>query len=121
MNQFSFELAKTLIEISLELNSDYPTKDALLFRILKSAMRLVKCKESAFISVNSVDGSCTLVGGLKDGSYIEVNKSLSSDFFANTFAEKQDTLILNSLSENYNFYRYAQDFFAISGTFVLSS
>ena len=114
MNQFSFELAKTLIEISLELNSDYSTKDALLFRILKSAMRLVKCKESVFISVNSVDGSCILAGGLKDGSYIEANKLLPSDFFANTLFEKQDSLILNSLADNYSFYRYMQDFFSIS-------
>lgn len=50
MNQFSPELLKTLIGLSRSINSDYSDKNALLFRILRAAMRLVKCEQCSFIA-----------------------------------------------------------------------
>lgn len=60
MAQISLDILKTLIEINGDINSDYSNKDALLFRILKWAMRLVKCKRSAFLSLDRASGKFIL-------------------------------------------------------------
>lgn len=53
MNQLSLETLKALIEINGDINSDYQHKDALFFRILKAAMRLVCCEMVCYITVEN--------------------------------------------------------------------
>lgn len=113
MNQFSLELTKTLIEISLELNSDYSTKDALLFRTLKSAMRLVKCKAVAFVSVDYSGERFCLEGFLTGDKYTSFNKILPSECYAKSVVEKQKSLIVNNPTEDLNLCKFVQDFCSI--------
>jgi len=51
MNQLSFDTLKDLIEINGYINSDYSDKDALSFRILREAMRLICCSKACYITV----------------------------------------------------------------------
>ena len=53
MNQLSLETLKALIEINGDINSDYQHIDALFFRILKAAMRLVCCEMVCYITVEN--------------------------------------------------------------------
>ena len=49
------EKVKTFIEINALINSDYSDVNALLVRILESAMKLVKCESSSLLLVNKAD------------------------------------------------------------------
>ena len=67
MNQFSPETLKTLIELGNSINSDYSDKGALLFRILRAAMRLVKCELYSFLTYEPGTRRIKIVASLAGG------------------------------------------------------
>lgn len=75
MNQLSLETLKALIEINGDINSDYQHKDALFFRILKAAMRLVRCEMVCYITVeNGVN--LKLISKIKDDKEMDANAEI---------------------------------------------
>lgn len=86
MNQFSIDNLKTLIEINEDINSDYSNKDALLIRILKSAVRLVKSEFCSFVTYELGTQKTKIIASILNGeeSTQEIlleKKSLALDTF----------------------------------------
>lgn len=78
MNQFSLEILRTLIGLSKSINSDYSDKNALLFRILRAAMRLVKCEQCSFITYEPGLQRIKIVATLADDEEIGEEIELDS-------------------------------------------
>ena len=93
MNQLSLETLKALIEISSDINSDYNNKDALFFRILKGAMRLIRCKAAYFITVEN-GADVHLVCKVEDGKEVKLNRSVElNGLFESVFFRKEIHLV----------------------------
>lgn len=93
MNQLSLETLKALIEINSDINSDYNSKDALFFRVLKGAMRLICCKAAYFITVENgadVHVECKI----EDNKEVKVNRLVPlNGLFESVFMKKEFHLV----------------------------
>ena len=106
MNQFSYDYMKTLIEIGNEINSDFSNKDALLFRILKSAMRLINCDVACFVTALSGVVPFKLVSFVQQGEYKVLDKDLTGSSIALLTAEEKKPLIVNNVGESSYYYQF---------------
>lgn len=104
MNQFSFDYMKTLVEISSELNLEYTNKDALLFQVLKTAMRFVKSKASAFYSVKKVN-EIFLTAYADENEYRALDNPVAPESFANMIFEIKRVEVFNGVDENPDLYK----------------
>ncbi|MBQ5471850.1 MAG: sigma-54-dependent Fis family transcriptional regulator [Treponema sp.] len=106
MNQFSFDYMKTLIEISKELNSDFSNRDALLFKILKAAMRFVKCDAACYVVTLPGVNPFKVVSIVQDGVYKTLDKELSTSSIAFYASEKKQPLFYNSVADNSDYFKF---------------
>lgn len=100
MAQISLDILKTLIEINGDINSDYSNKDALLFRILKWAMRLVKCERSAFLSLDRASGKFILNAVAQGSSFSVKSIVVTEKSFAGAVREKRKSLVANDVTDD---------------------
>lgn len=100
MAQVSLDMLKTLIEINGDINSDYSNKDALLFRILKWAMRLVKCERSAFLSLDRASGNFILNAVAKGAEFSAKSIVVTEKSFAGAVRQKGQPLLTNEITDD---------------------
>ena len=100
MAQVSLDMLKTLIEINGDINSDYSNKDALLFRILKWAMRLVKCERSAFLSLDRASGNFILNAVAKGAEFSAKSIVVTEKSFAGAVRQKGRSLLTNEITDD---------------------
>ena len=123
MNQLSLETLKALIEINGDINSDYQHKDALFFRILKAAMRLVCCEMVCYITVENgviVDAKAPIISAqcirvpVADGhlaaTYVKFKNKPSKEQIIEAWNNyKASDVVLNLPSAPKQFIKYMEE------------
>lgn len=109
MNQISLETLKALIEINGDINSDYQHKDALFFRILKAAMRLVRCEICFFISVEN-DKTLKLVSKIENENEVILNRNIQMNGLFEIVVKKSEQLALNDAQEDLFYGQFLESF-----------
>lgn len=99
----------TLIEINTLINSNYSDINALLVRILESAMRLVTCESSSLLLVNKDDDSLRfeLALGPKGSEAKSIPVSKSS--IAGWVNEHCESVVINDVAHDPRFFSSVQE------------
>ena len=100
MNQFSPDILKTLIEIINDINSDLKNRDALLFRILKSAVRLVNCTTALYVSFDRSVGKIKWLASSDGKELIKHNEILDQNSLASRIIADNKPLICNEVRDS---------------------
>ena len=117
MAKISLDILKTFIEINGDINSDHSNKDALLFRILRWVMRLVKCEKAAFVSLDRASGKFILSAVAADGKFSAPLKTLPEKCFAADVLKRKQPLVADDVMNDSYYFRLAEGIaeFNISG------
>lgn len=99
MNQLSLETLKALIELNSDINSDYNDKDALFFRVLKAAMRLIRSKAAFIVTVEN-GAEVHLVYKLEDEKESKLNKVLELNSLFESLFFKKEKFLVNDVQED---------------------
>ena len=118
MNQLSAETLKTLIEINGDINSDYSNRDALTFRILRAAMRLISCESSCFITVENDTNIC-LLSKFDGENEIRLNRHLEMNGLLDIVIHRGECLLVNDAKEDLFYSQFSIDSDVSADSFLL--
>ncbi len=99
MNQLSSDILRDLIEINGYINSDYSDKDALSFRILGEAMRLICCSKACYITVEQ-GGIVRLLTRKDESGEEKVGAVLEVSGFLEMFLQRREMIVENEVQND---------------------
>ncbi len=103
------ETINTLIEINTLINSEYCDVNALLVRILESAMRLVACESSSILLVNKADNLLHFEVALGPKGTEAKSVPVAKGSIAGWVYEHKESLVVNDVPNDPRFFSGVQD------------